>query len=107
MEASALVYVILTVTTVFLGMFVRNRAYYPVAVRGGRLPQESPGCDRQRARNRVAVFAVYCLLTGVSACRIAVGNDYWVYTQNFELISQERHVSSEMGFNAIDRKSVV
>ena len=103
MEASALVYVILTVTTVFLGMFVRNRAYYPVALRGGRLFGESPGCDRQRARNRVAVFAVYCLLTGVSACRIAVGNDYWVYTQNFELISQERHVSSEMGFNAIVR----
>lgn len=103
MEASALVYVVLTVTTVLLGMFVRNEAYYPAAVRGGRLPGECPGCDRQRARNRVAVFAVYCLLTGVSACRIAVGNDYWVYTQNFDLISQERHVSSEIGFNAVVR----
>lgn len=59
------------------------------------------GCDRRQARNFVAVFAVYCLLTGVSACRIAVGNDYWVYRDNFNLIAQNRHVSSEFGFNYI------
>ncbi len=103
MESSALVYVFLTILTVFLGLFVKNERYVPLAIRGGRLPGEMPGCDRQRARNRVAAFAVYCLLAGVSACRIAVGNDYWVYTQNFSLISQERHVSSEIGFNSIVR----
>lgn len=103
MESSALVYVFLTILTVFLGLFVKNEGYVPLAIRGGRLPGEKPGCDRQRARNRVAVFAVYCLLAGVSACRIAVGNDYWVYTQNFSLISQERHVSSEIGFNSVVR----
>ncbi len=103
MEGSALVYVFLTIVTVSLGLFVRNAEYVPLAIRGGRLPGERPGCDRQEARNRVAVFAVYCLLAGVSACRIAVGNDYWVYTRNFDLISQERHVSSEIGFNLIVR----
>lgn len=101
MESSALVYIVLTVVTILLALFVRNEAYVPRAIRGGRLYGEMPGCDRQRARNRVAEFAVFCLLTGVSACRIAVGNDYWVYKQNFSLISQERHVSSEIGFNAI------
>lgn len=103
MESSALVYVFLTIVTVSLGLFVKNEAYVPLAIRGGRLPGERAGCDRQRARNRVAACAVYCLLAGVSACRIAVGNDYWVYTQNFSLISQERHVSSEIGFNSIVR----
>lgn len=103
MEASALVYVFLAVATILLGMFVKNEEYMPTAIRGGRLRGESLRCDRQRARNRVAVFAIYCLLTGVSACRIAVGNDYWVYVQNFELIAQERHVSSEFGFNAVVR----
>ena len=103
MESSALVYIILTAVTTLLALFVRNETYVPGAIRGGRLPGELPGCDRQRARNRVAGFAVYCLLTAVSACRIAVGNDYWVYKQNFSLISQERHVSSEIGFNAIVR----
>lgn len=101
MESSALVYIVLTVVTTALALFVRNETYVPRAIRGGRLFGEVPGCDRQKARNRVAEFAVFCLLTGVSVCRIAVGNDYWVYTQNFSLISQERHVSSEIGFNAI------
>lgn len=101
MESSALVYIVLTVVTILLALFVRNETYVPRAIRGGRLYGEMPGCDRQRARNRVAEFAVFCLLTGISACRIAVGNDYWVYKQNFSLISQERHVSSEIGFNAI------
>lgn len=103
MESSALVYVFLTMVTVLLGFFVKNEVYVPRAIRGGRLPGERAGCDRQRARNRVAACAVYCLLAGVSACRIAVGNDYWVYTQNFSLISQERHVSSEIGFNSVVR----
>ena len=101
MESSALVYIILTVVTILLALLVRNESYVPRAIRGRRMYGEIPGCDRQRARNRIAEFAVFCLLTGVSACRIAVGNDYWVYTQNFSLISQERHVASEIGFNAI------
>lgn len=103
MESSALVYVSLAILTIALGLFVRNEEYVSPAIRGGRLPGEAPGCGRQRARNHVAAFAVYCLLAGVSACRIAVGNDYWVYTRNFDLISQERHVSSEIGFNSIVR----
>lgn len=101
MERSALVYVILTVVTVGIGLFVDNRNYVPGYIRGGRPYGTAPGCDRQLARNRVGFFAVYCLLTGVSACRIAVGNDYWVYRDNFKLIAQERHVSSEFGFNYI------
>lgn len=103
MEASAMVYISLTAVTVLLGMFVKNEEYVSRALRGGRMRGERAGCDRRQARNRVAVAAVYCLLTGVSACRIAVGNDYWVYRQNFDLISQQRHVSSEFGFNAIVR----
>ena len=101
MESSALVYVALTVVTVALGLFVDNREYVPIYIRGGREFGVRPGCDRRQAGNRVAVFAIYCLMAGVSACRIAVGNDYWVYRENFKLISQGRGVSSEFGFNYI------
>lgn len=59
--------------------------------------------SRRSARSAVAEFAIFCLLFGVSACRIAVGNDYWPYRFNFRLIAQERHVSSELGFNLIVR----
>lgn len=103
MEKSALVYIALTLVTVLLGLCVDNRAYVPLQIRGGRTYGEAAGLNRQQARNRVADFAVYCLLAGVSACRIAVGNDYWVYRDNFNLIAQNRHVSSESGFNLIVR----
>ena len=46
----------------------------------------------------MAETAVFCLLAGVSACRIAVGGDYWVYWLKFQLIDQGRHVSYEKGF---------
>lgn len=103
MEKSALIYVGLTVVTVLLGLCVHNGEYVPGYIRGGRRFGELPGSDRQRARNRVAVFAVFCLLAAVSACRIAVGNDYWVYWLNFQLIEQNRHVASEAGFNLLVR----
>lgn len=102
MERSALVYIILTAVTVALGLCVDNAGYVPGRIRGGRAYGACP-CERGQARNRAAVFGIYCLLTGVSACRIAVGNDYWVYRGNFDLIAQERHVSSEFGFNYIVR----
>lgn len=97
MEPSVLIYIILTAVTVAFALYIDNSSYVPRYI-SGKLPQ---GYDHQRARNLVAEVAIYGLLAGVSACRIAVGNDYWVYMFNFELIAQERHVSSEFGFNYI------
>lgn len=99
MERSALVYVILTIVTVMLGCYVKNQNYVAMHI-SGHYP---PGKNREQMRNLVAEWAVYCLLAGVSACRIAVGNDYWVYRDSFKLIAQNRHVSSEWGFNTIVR----
>ena len=100
MERSAWVYVALTAAVVALGFCVENSEYVPTAVKGGRRLGSHP-FERRQARNKVAIWGIYCLLTGVSACRIAVGNDYWVYRDNFKLIAQERHVASEFGFNYI------
>lgn len=98
MEKSALVYIILTLVTVALSFYVGRFCYAEQSVAGGNAVR--PG-SRGYARSSVAEFAIFVLLTGVSACRIAVGNDYWVYRFNFRLIAQERHVSSEWGFNLI------
>ncbi|MCH5342414.1 MAG: EpsG family protein [Acetatifactor sp.] len=101
MESSALVYIFLTIVTLLLALCVDNRAYVPGHISGRRFPGTDVGFRREQARNLVAEIAIFCLLTGVSACRIAVGNDYWPYRFNFRLIAQERHVSSELGFNLI------
>lgn len=103
MERSAMIYVMLTIITTGLAFYVDNKEYVPYAISGYRAPGPFKGCERKKARNLVAEFAVFALLTGVSACRIAVGNDYWVYRDNFKLIAQSRHVSSELGFNLIVR----
>ena len=81
-------YVLLTVVVVLLGMMVNSNYRGQVHTRGQML-------------NRVILVAVFLLLFAVSACRIAVGNDYWVYRYQFLLIAQERHVSYEIGFQLV------
>lgn len=96
------VYITLTVLVVVLALFVKNRDYVKlhmdVSLRENRL---GIPCDRQQACNICAAVAIFVLLAAVSACRIAVGNDYWVYRDQFKLIMQGRHVSYEWGFNAV------
>lgn len=101
MESSALVYIILTVVSVLFALCVDNRDYVPGRISGRRQAGSRDCFHRDQARSLVAESAVFCLLTGVSSCRIAVGNDYWPYRFNFRLIAQERYVSSEFGFNLI------
>ncbi len=99
MEASAWVYVILTVATVLFALYIDNREYVPYYI-SGKMPIKY---NRQQSRNLTAEIAIYGLLAGVSACRVAVGNDYWTYREIFKLVAQDRHVSTEIGFNYIVR----
>lgn len=57
------------------------------------------GYTRQQMLNIWLCVGIYTLLTALSACRIASGNDYWEYTEIFSLIAQFRTVSTEIGFN--------
>lgn len=86
------IYIILTIVTVGMAFFVNNRV--PVSVGGP---------NKQQMSNRVIIAAMFLLLFAVSACRIAIGNDYWEYTRIFYLISEGRYVSTEWGFNLVVR----
>lgn len=92
MDYSIFIYLILTVMVVAMGLFVNLPA--------GReaCGKQSAGTTRQQMLNHILIFGVFFLLFAVSACRIAVGNDYWVYRSDFLLIEQDRHVSFEFGF---------
>lgn len=100
-ESSALVYILLTIVTIGFALCIDNREHVELHINLYKRSQKYRGLTRGEARNFVAQAAVYLLLAGVSACRIAVGNDYWVYRDNFNLIAQSRKVSSEFGFNYI------
>ena len=91
------VYISLVAAVLILAAFVKNSAYTDGHIYGTR----KYGTDRQQAINITSSFGIYLLLAGVSACRIAVGNDYWVYRENFKLIYMGRDVASEPGFNFI------
>ena len=106
------VYLSLTVAVVLLGMLIRNQEYVPYHTepasrrkpKGGNCPETCRlrgGLNRQQAFHIGVAVMIFILLTAVSACRIAVGNDYWVYRFQFDLIMQQRTVSYEMGFNAV------
>ncbi len=99
MESSALLYVALVLVTVGLALLIHNREYVAGRLSGRR----EAGRNREQGYNLVLEGAIYVLLAGVSAFRIAIGRDYWVYTANFELISLGRHVSYEPGFQLVVR----
>lgn len=82
------IYILLTVIVVLLGSMVNVYYRGKVHTKGNMI-------------NRVILVAVFFLLFTVSACRIAVGNDYWVYRYQFLLIAQKRHVSYEYGFQLV------
>lgn len=101
MDYSIFIYLILTVLVVALGWFVNLPAARADCLSGGFYGRPSAcggSATRQQMFNRILIFAVFILLFAVSACRIAVGNDYWVYRSDFLLIEQERHVAFEFGF---------
>lgn len=96
------VYIALLLVTVSLGLLVQNKDYvqFHMGVRG-REPRLPVHMDRQRAFNICMAVGIFLLLAFVSAARKAVGNDYWVYRDNFKLIMQGRLVSYEPGFRLV------
>lgn len=84
------IYIITTIITISVALFVNNRYEY--------IPYQP---QRQKMSNGILLGTIFIILFSVSACRIAVGNDYWEYTEIFYFISVDRHVSTEIGFNLV------
>lgn len=94
------IYIVLAVLTCALAMLVeQNNA---VAVSDNHVFQPV-NATRQQVKNKTLITGIFLALFGVSACRIAIGHDYWEYTEIFSLIEQNRHVSTEIGFNGLVR----
>lgn len=96
------VYIVLTITVVLLGCLIDNRE--AARLHTTPLSRENAlkcGMTREKALSIGVAVVIFILLAGVSAMRKAVGNDYWVYRFQFNLIMQGRHVSYEPGFNLV------
>lgn len=93
-------YILITVLVVAAGLFITNNSIRTNTF--GSIAYEGISI-RQKKTNETLAFFIFFVLTMLSGTRVAVGNDFWVYRNNFELIAQSRVVSSEIGFNSIVR----
>ena len=88
-----ILYISVTIIVICMGYFCHNQEYVPLNL---NKVQKYNVTNRKMVNLWVCSF-IFLLLSSVSACRIAVGNEYWVYWEMFSLIAQGRHVSSEIG----------
>lgn len=94
------IYIVLAVLTCALAMLVEQHNGFAVSANTSLQPVNM---TRQEMKNKVLIIGIFLALFGVSACRIAIGHDYWEYTSIFNLIAQDRYVSTEFGFNTLVR----
>lgn len=92
-----ILYLLVTALTVFMAYFV-NSAYAGKSNIMGRAAAR----NRQEMLNMVLLAGIFAVLFALSALRIGIGNDYWVYRDNFlHIISGDTKVSYEIGFKAL------
>ena len=85
-----ILYIGLTVVVLVLACLVDNR----VSIQSNRI-------SRQCMCNRIALGTMFFLLFCILAFRVDVGNDYGEYLEIFSDIHLGKHVSTEIGFNAV------
>ena len=90
------IYLILAALTIFMAMGVEKKQNIVLA-------GNEKVFTRGKLRNVSLLFGIFFFLFALSACRVAIGNDYWEYTSIFSLIAQNRYVSTEFGFNTFVR----
>ena len=86
-----ILYILVTALTALAACFVNSTA----VEKTNRVMAES----RQEAVNRILLMGIFLTLFALSALRIGIGNDYWIYRYNFlHIISGDTPVAYEVGF---------
>lgn len=92
-------YSLITLLVVFLSFFVNTKAFEKVNMLYNPAERET---SRQLLLNEVLLFGIFTVLFLLSAFRVGIGNDYWVYRNTFLLIAGgDTPVSYEIGFKAL------
>lgn len=92
-----IIYLLVTALTVFMAYFV-NSAY------GGKTKMAGVAAakSRQEMLNVILLMGIFAVLFSVSALRVGIGNDYWVYRYHFlDIIRGDTKVSYEIGFKVL------
>lgn len=89
-----ILYILVTALTVLAACFISRAAV-------GK-PNRVMAGNRQEALNCILLAGIFMALFALSALRIGIGNDYWIYRDNFlHIISGDTKVSYEIGFKVL------
>ena len=97
-----IVYLVLTVTSIFIAYQIcnKNTASY---IGSGEYNYIKRGFSRIQIRNAIGLFSLFVLLSGVSALRLNVGNDYSKYVEFMHRTYSNAIVPTEVGFNYLTK----
>ena len=98
-----IVYLLLTLVTLSIAYIINNRDVKPWIYGGGRYNYIHRGVSRKQVRNVIGLFSLFVLLTGVSAIRLNVGNDYSNYVEFMHRTFSNAMVPTEPGFNYLTK----
>lgn len=96
-----IVYLLVTALTVLMAYFV-NSALEREVNTGWQGAGRRRTRSRQGVLNGIFLIGIFVILFSLSALRIGIGNDYWVYRYQFlHIISGDTKVSYEIGFKLL------
>ncbi|WP_408070019.1 EpsG family protein [Butyrivibrio sp. JL13D10] len=97
-----LVYLALTVISLTIAYHIKSKDTAPI-IKTGEYRGIHRGISRIQVRNATGLLFLFVILTGVSALRLNVGNDYGKYVEFMHRTYSDAIVPTEVGFNYLTK----
>ncbi|WP_242829161.1 EpsG family protein [Butyrivibrio sp. AD3002] len=101
--AVMIVYLSLTLVTLAIAFLIKSGDVRPAVIGSGQYNYIYRGISRKQVRNVIGLFSLFVLLSGVSAIRLNVGNDYSNYVEFMHRTFSNAYVPTEPGFNYLTK----
>ena len=98
-----IVYLTLTIVTLTIAYRIVSKDMQAEIRGGGQYNYIYRGVSRRQVRNGIGLFSLFVLLTGISAIRLNVGNDYSNYVEFMHRTYSNAIVPTEPGFNYLTK----
>jgi hypothetical protein len=98
-----IVYLLLTASVLLIALTIKSKQKLPTALVRDDYNYVYRGITRSQLKSRAGLLAIFVLLTGISAIRLNVGNDYSKYVEIMHRAYSDAIVPTEWGFNTLTR----
>ncbi len=98
-----IIYLLLTVSVLLIALTVKSKQKLTPALVREDYNYVYRGITRSQLKSRMGLLAIFVLLTGISAIRLNVGNDYSKYVEIMHRAYSDAIVPTEWGFNTLTK----